>query len=257
MPRSAAGAPTVTSAWLYEHKRLRRSINALALRRQDPPRLHQPSLLLLGIISVSVERRSLLRCTWVKMLEPLPARVRFVLGRNASDAGAPDTLQVPVEERLLAASSNRARTRSASGATYSSLSSFLKTYHFLKFAAGEPEPLVGLADDDVFISPQMLVAQYAAHASNILRPRNLHLEKTFAAILLCVSVCVLITTTCSSTRSQRNASPRRAPLQRPESTCRGWSGGMVLVAGNHTRGDRLGTHGGRGTRERKSDLAQL
>ena len=58
-------------------------------------------------------------------------------------------------------STNRKETRRSSGATYSSLSSFLKVYHFLRFAASAPEPLVALGDDDVFVQPQMLVAHAA------------------------------------------------------------------------------------------------
>ena len=151
-------APTVTSAWLGEHPRLRRAIAAA-----QPTLLGQAasssSLLLLGIVSVSEARRNLIRCTWAKLFVPLPMRLLFVLGKNASDSHYSDVLLTPVEERLLMASSNRATTRRASGATYSSLSSFLKVYHFLRFAASAPEPLIGLGDDDVFIQPRMLLAQ--------------------------------------------------------------------------------------------------
>ena len=150
----------VSSAWLFEHGRLERTIAHAPSARLEPSRDGAPSILLLGIISVSPERRSLIRCTWGKALNRLPTRLLFVVGLNASDAGSSDTFQTPVEERLLAASSNRAKTRRASGATYSSLSSFLKTFHFIKFAALQPEPLVGLGDDDIFVQPHALVAQY-------------------------------------------------------------------------------------------------
>ena len=151
----------VTSAWLFEHKQLERSLRRASSRQLQLASNVHSSILLLGIISVSQERRTLIRCTWATLLRTMPVRLRFVLGVNASDADAPDALQVPVEERLLAASANRPGTRRSAGATYSSLSSFLKTFHFIKYAAQQPEPLVGLGDDDVFIQPHMLLAQYA------------------------------------------------------------------------------------------------
>ena len=150
------------SVWLEEHAQLKKELAASPFRRVNPPRSPQ-SLLLFGIISVSVERRQVLRCTWAKLLDSLsmPVRLRFVLGRNASDSGYPDVVLTPVEERLVMPSTNRKETRRSSGATYSSLSSFLKVYHFLRFAASVPEPLVALGDDDVFVQPQMLVAHAA------------------------------------------------------------------------------------------------
>ena len=151
----------VTSAWLFEHKQLERSLRRASSRQLQLASNVHSSILLLGIISVSQERRTLIRCTWATLLRTMPVRLRFVLGVNASDADAPDALQVPVEERLLAASANRPGTRRSSGATSSSLSSFLKTFHFIKYAAQQPEPLVGLGDDDVFSQPHMLLAQYA------------------------------------------------------------------------------------------------
>ena len=83
----------------------------------------------------------------------------FVLGLpyNASESHAKDVLLVPVKERMLAAH-HSSKDRRTSGAAYSSLSSFLKTYHFLQFAARAREPLVAIGDDDVFIQPQMLAA---------------------------------------------------------------------------------------------------
>ena len=149
-----------SSPWLDEHIDLKRRMARLPLRNVEMPRSRR-SLLLLGIISVSEHRRDLLRCTWAQMLAPLPLRMRFVLGRNASDRQHTDVILTPVEERLLVASSNRAKTRRASGATYSSLSSFLKMHHFFQYAASAPEPLVAIGDDDVFIQPSMLLAQYA------------------------------------------------------------------------------------------------
>lgn len=147
----------LSSAWLYEHPTLSREIQALPHRRVEV-QPSQRSLLLLGVISVSEDRRELLRCTWVPLFTSLPMRLRFVLGRNANDSHYADVLTTPVEERMLAASSNRLKTRQSAGATFSSLSSFYKTYHFFKWAASQPEPLVALGDDDVFIQPHMLLA---------------------------------------------------------------------------------------------------
>ena len=146
-----------SSPWLDEHIGLKRRLARQPLRNVEVQR-SRPSLLLLGIISVSEQRRELLRCTWGQLLGPLPLRMRFVLGQNATDRHYGDVISTPVEERLLVASSNRAKTRRASGATYSSLSSFLKMKHFFQYAASAPEPLVAIGDDDVFIQPSMLLA---------------------------------------------------------------------------------------------------
>lgn len=163
---SVLGADTrggVTSSWLWEHKRLAKKIDRLPLQsvQQPQPRdeADAPSrLLLLGIISVSAERRWLLRCTWARQLTAHAVRLRFVLGYNASDANQPDVISVPVEERLLVATANRRSVRRSGGATYSSLSSFLKTRQFFRYASRATEPLVAIADDDVFIQPNMLIA---------------------------------------------------------------------------------------------------
>lgn len=179
-------APRVSSAWLIEHGQLERAIAHAPSARLELSRNGSPSILLLGIISVSAERRSLIRCTWAKALNLLPTRLLFVVGLNASDAGSADTFQTPVEERLLAASSHRAKTRRASGATYSSLSSFLKMYHFIKFAALQPEPLVGLGDDDIFVQPNALVAQYVLASA-----RAWNAAFKFPFLLACPLCCVL------------------------------------------------------------------
>ena len=149
----------LSSAWLYEHPRLKSVIARLPSRHVETPPSAAPPLLLLGIISVSAERRSLIRCTWAQLFSSLPARYLFVVGRRASDGAHNDLIVTSIEEHLLPASSNRPKTRRASGATYSSLSSFFKTHAFIKYAASAPERFIAFGDDDVFIQPQMLLAQ--------------------------------------------------------------------------------------------------
>ena len=81
-----------------------------------------------------------------------------MVGRGASDVNGSDVLQTPVDEHLLVASANRHSTRAVRGATYSSLSSFFKTRHFLRYAANAPEPIIAIGDDDIFVQPHMLLA---------------------------------------------------------------------------------------------------
>ena len=123
---------------------------------------YPPSQVLLGVVSVSAGRRAAIRCTWGRRLRTLPARLLFVIGQPAHDGHATaahaDEVVVPIEEGLLMPSAHRPATRTARGATYSSLSAWLKVRHFIGFAATQPEPFVGLADDDVFIEPSMLLA---------------------------------------------------------------------------------------------------
>ena len=121
-----------------------------------PARFPRP-LLLLGVVSGHALRRDVLRCTWLKALRGARLRgaasVLFVVGINASDAGASDVLSVPVQEQLMIRKRRRAGGQSATQrftavSSYSTYSSYVKTVHFLRHAAGRPEPVIALADDE-------------------------------------------------------------------------------------------------------------
>ena len=56
----------------------------------------------MGLVSATVRRRDVLRCTWVRAVPRGAARVLFVAGAGAPDAGRADVLSVPIEEQLLA-----------------------------------------------------------------------------------------------------------------------------------------------------------
>ena len=153
-------------------------------------------LLLLGILSGSARRRSALRCTWLR-IRPPRLRVLHVVGTSGGGGGgghgaggAPtvdgDVLTVPVREGLAvqqqratpaairdhasgsapagAQSSTSATggTGTATGVGSGTISGYMKMVHFLWYAAAQPEPVVALADDDVFIQPRMLVAHARA-----------------------------------------------------------------------------------------------
>lgn len=119
-------------------------------------------LILLGLISGQARRRELLRCTWMKEMDTTAITLRFVVGRGAPEPPAEDILRVPVDEhRLMKSTSTNGSRRAASAplsSTYSTYSSYVKLIYFLRYAAGRPEPAVGVGDDDVFLQPQMLVA---------------------------------------------------------------------------------------------------
>lgn len=123
-------------------------------------------LVLLGVLSGSRLRRDALRCTWLRVREP-QVRVLFVVGRNATsggsaaDAARRDVLSVPVREGLKLAAPGAGGSRGAAMAT-GTLSGFMKLVHFLSHAGSQPEPIIGIADDDVFVQPRML--GWYAHA---------------------------------------------------------------------------------------------
>lgn len=86
------------------------------------------------------------------------ARLKFVVGEGASDAGAADVLLVPVGEQLLMRKFAGGRRKKISGvSSYSTYSLYLKTMHFLRYAALQPEPAVVLGDDDIFVQPHALL----------------------------------------------------------------------------------------------------
>lgn len=131
-----------------------------AVELPDPASLARP-LLLIGLISGSMERRKLLRCTWGRVLERMGGgiRLRFLAGAAEPDAHRPDVLPVPVAEHVAIARPpwqhvGLVRARNVVG----SWTQYVKVVHFLRFAAEQPEPMVAKGDDDVFIQPRMAFA---------------------------------------------------------------------------------------------------
>lgn len=125
-------------------------------------------LLLLGLLSGSPVRRDMLRCSWMAMpaLEQ-HVRLLFVVGRAGAEHRA-DVLPVNVTEgeHMRRAGQNHTRTFDAKkGIRTGTVTTYWKLAAFLEYAARQPEPMIGRADDDVFISPRMLIA----HATLILR----------------------------------------------------------------------------------------
>ena len=105
--------------------------------------------------------RDALRCTWVRALHATGgARVLFIVGEGAPDAGHDDVLFAPIGEQLLAR-----RVRGHAGAkkkiqgvsSYSTYSLYYKTMFFLRHAATQPEPVIVLGDDDIFLQPHALL----------------------------------------------------------------------------------------------------
>ena len=116
-------------------------------------------LLLLGILSGSAPRREMLRCSWMRVdaLTRNGVRVLFIVGKaNAEDR--PDVLPVDVVEGAFMrskgdAAANKTRTFDVKKLIRTgSVTTYWKLVEWLKYAATQPEPMVGRADDDVFIS---------------------------------------------------------------------------------------------------------
>ena len=81
---------------------------------QPPPRPTAPYLLI-GLVSALIGRRDALRCTWLRALRSGPhagaARVLFVVGNGAEDAGRPDVLSTAVEEQRQSKQTGSRRVR--------------------------------------------------------------------------------------------------------------------------------------------------
>ena len=131
-------------------------------------------LLLLGIMSGNAARRRMLRCHWSRAPAFVLAqtRVRFVVGSNATNErlaedwkDVPEAweLRVPVSEGVRLWQQPDPRRHQSFTGTFST---YLKQAAFLRYAFTQPEPLVGRADDDVFISAPMLLA-YATLLSRL------------------------------------------------------------------------------------------
>ena len=116
------------------------------------PRLDKP-LLLFGILSGGEVRRDHARCTWLRIDSGGAMRHLFVVGRGAKDRGNPDVLEVAVDE-------GRHLTGQGKGEVVAArtLSGYLKMVHFAKYAVTQPEELIAMGDDDIFLQPRMLAA---------------------------------------------------------------------------------------------------
>jgi hypothetical protein len=127
-------------------------------------------LLLLGIMSGNEGRRRLLRCSWSRTPEAirLQVRVLFVVGSSRALASEWELNPDPASMELRANISEGVRVWKPRLATLEAarkhqsftgtFSTYFKQAVFLRFAASQPEPLIGRADDDAFISPHMLLA---------------------------------------------------------------------------------------------------
>ena len=110
-------------------------------------------IILMGLVSATQPRRDVLRCTWVKTLRRTgAARVLFIIGVGAPDVHSSDVLPTPFGERL-----QLGRRKISGVSSYSTYSLYAKTMHFLKHAASQPEPVIVLGDDDVFLQPHALL----------------------------------------------------------------------------------------------------
>ena len=114
-------------------------------------------LMLMGLVSASTTRRDVLRCTWIKLMPARAARILFVVGRGASDADRHDVFPVAIEELLLARQDKGSSARIRGISSYSTYSLYAKTMHFLRYAASQPEPVIVLGDDDIFVQPIALL----------------------------------------------------------------------------------------------------
>jgi hypothetical protein len=110
-------------------------------------------LLLLGLLSGSETRRKFARCTWLRVSSSGFVRHLFVVGKNAADRGHADVLEVPVEDGKHLFGQGAGEVVAAR-----TLSGYLKMVHFTRYAVRQPESLIGMGDDDVFIQPRMLAA---------------------------------------------------------------------------------------------------
>lgn len=131
--------------------------------------------MLLGIMSGNEVRRRVLRCTWTSRVQGAQRAIRvlFVVG-SASPLSAEWELAPPEAMELRVNVSEGVRLfrgghKPRTGWFTGTFSTYLKQASFLRFAATQPEPLVGRADDDAFISPHMLLA-YATLLSRLQQP---------------------------------------------------------------------------------------
>ena len=126
-------------------------------------------IVLLGVFSGSTARRAMVRCTWGAKLRERSGgavRLRFVVGAAAGERlrelqeRAPDELVTPVRERQMVNRTDHHRKKRRRGreVLHGTITKQLKMIHFLRWSVQQPQRIVALADDDVFISVGMLTA---------------------------------------------------------------------------------------------------
>ena len=124
--------------------------------------------ILIGVINGHAERRAPFRCEFAQLL-PSRGRLRFVVGSDApARAEETDLLIVPEVPEFIhyhnhnggGGSEGSARRWEGTG----SMSSLLKLFFFLEWAAHQPEQVIARLDDDVFVSLLALEVHAAALA---------------------------------------------------------------------------------------------
>lgn len=162
---------------LQEHGGERFAVHSGAMMIDEPVAPSAHPLMLLGIMSGNADRRSVLRCAWMRS----PAvhrdiRVLFVVGKQQRmqsewELGPADKMELRVnisEGVRVWKAAQFGQSQKAQSFT-GTFSTYFKQATFLRFAASQPEPLIGRADDDVFISPHMLLA-YATLLRHLPQP---------------------------------------------------------------------------------------
>ena len=130
------------------------------------PTVPAKRLMLLGIMSGNEDRRRVLRCPWARSPAVLrEIRVLFVVGKKQPmqtewELGPAESmeLRVNISEGVRVWQAAKAGLTRKTQSFTGTFSTYFKQATFLRFAATQPEPLIGRADDDVFISPHMLLA---------------------------------------------------------------------------------------------------
>ena len=125
--------------------------------------------ILVGVINGHAERRAPFRCEFAQLL-PSRGRLRFVVGSDApARVEETDLLVVPDVPEFIhyhnvggggGGGERSARRWEGTG----SMSSLLKLFYFLEWAARQPEQVIARVDDDVFVSLSALEAHAAALA---------------------------------------------------------------------------------------------
>ena len=162
---------------VQQQPRERFAVMGGALATESPPAVLKP-LMLLGIMSGNEVRRRMLRCGW----ERSPGvrqqiRVLFVVGvprplQSEWELSSPESmeLRVNISEGVrvwnAVRDGNLKRKHQSFTGTFST---YFKQAAFLRFAATQPEPLIGRADDDAYISHHMLLA-YATLLQHMKEP---------------------------------------------------------------------------------------
>ena len=124
--------------------------------------------ILIGVINGHAERRAPFRCEFAQLL-PSRGRLRFVVGSDhPARAEETDLLVVPDVPEIIhyhnhnSGSGGEGSARRWEGT--GSMSSLLKLFFFLEWAARQPEQVIARVDDDVFVSLPALEAHAAALA---------------------------------------------------------------------------------------------